>query len=58
MRSHAEHGNEKNDPHETRNLQGEAGLEQVEQEMRDRLLQWLITAGETDQIAPKWLVPR
>ena len=26
--------------------------------MKDRLLKWLVTAGETDQIAPKWLPAR
>ena len=25
--------------------------------MKDRLLKWLITASETDQIAPHWLLP-
>lgn len=48
----------KNDPHETRNLHGQSGFEEIEQQMKDRLLKWLATAGETDQIAPKWLVPK
>ena len=48
----------KNDPNETRNLHNESGYEDVEQQMRDRLLKWLSTAGETDQIAPKWILPQ
>ncbi len=47
-----------NDPGETRNLAGEAEHRDVETGMKDRLLKWLTTAGETDQIAPKWLVPK
>lgn len=47
-----------NDPHETRNLHGEADYEQIEDGLRDRLLKWLTTAGETDQIAPRWLRPQ
>lgn len=47
----------KNDPHELRNLHGDKEFHEVEQEMKDRLLHWLVTAGETDQIAPKWLRP-
>jgi arylsulfatase A-like enzyme len=47
----------KNDPHERRNLHGDPQFEETEREMKDRLLFWLVTAGETDQIAPKWLRP-
>ncbi len=47
-----------NDPHEMKNLHGDPKHTEVEREMKDRLLHWLITAGETDQIAPQWLVPR
>ncbi len=46
-----------NDPHERRNLHGDPKFLKVEQPMKDRLLRWLATAGETDQIAPKWLRP-
>jgi len=46
------------DPHETRNLHGRPEYRRVEQAMKDRLLKWLTTADETDQIAPKWLVPK
>lgn len=45
------------DPGETRNLHGDAGYEKVEAELKERLLHWLTTAGETDQIAPEWLRP-
>ena len=47
----------KNDPHEMRNLHGDQEFLRVEQQMKDRLLHWLVTVGETDQIAPKWLRP-
>ena len=47
----------KNDPHEQHNLHGEARYRDVERELKDRLLHWLVTAGETDQIAPQWMVP-
>jgi len=46
------------DPHERRNLHGEPEYEEVEDRLRDRLLRWLTTAGETDQIAPRWLRPQ
>lgn len=47
----------KNDPQETRNLHGDAKFREVEQAMKNRLLHWLVTASETDQIAPQWLSP-
>ena len=47
----------RNDPDETHNLHGLDEYEEVEQMMKDRLLKWLVTVGETDQIAPKWLLP-
>lgn len=43
-----------NDPGETRNLYRERPA--AMREMKDRLLDWMITADETDQIAPKWLL--
>lgn len=46
-----------NDPHETRNLHDNPQFREVEYAMKDRLLHWLVTAAETDQIAPKWLRP-
>ena len=45
------------DPGETRNRHGQAEFHQVEQALKDRLLKWLVTADETDQIAPRWLLP-
>jgi arylsulfatase A-like enzyme len=44
-----------NDPKETRNLAAEK--RNVAIEMRGRILDWLITSTETDQIAKEWLVP-
>ena len=45
------------DPGETENLTGNPQFAAVQRRMKDRLLHWLITAGETDQIAPRWLRP-
>lgn len=45
------------DPDETRNLAGHPEHADVEREMKDRLLHWMITADAPDQIAPKWLAP-
>lgn len=42
------------DPGERVNLAGRAEAHAVEVEMKDRLLRWLTTASETDQIAPRW----
>lgn len=47
----------RNDPDEYRNLAGDPRHAAVESQMKDRLLHWLTTADEADQIAPKWLVP-
>jgi arylsulfatase len=44
------------DPGEERNLYADAGRQPLVREMKDRLLEWLITSGETDQIAPRWLL--
>lgn len=43
-----------NDPGETRNLYRDRTS--IVREMKDRLLDWMITADEADQIAPKWLL--
>ena len=43
------------DPNERTNLAGHADLHTVEEELRTRLLNWLIDSSETDQIAPRWL---
>jgi len=45
----------KNDPNESTNLHGRDEVELIEQQMKDRLLHWLITADEADQIAPRWM---
>ena len=59
---YAGHGGElydlRNDPGEERNLYSSASHQSVVREMKDRLLDFLITADETDQIAPRWLLPR
>jgi hypothetical protein len=52
------HGGElydlQSDPGEERNLYADAAHQPRVREMRDRLLDFLITSGETDQIAPRW----
>lgn len=45
------------DPSENINLHGLSRHQKIEAEMKDRLLRWLSTADETDQIAPRWLLP-
>ncbi len=45
------------DPRERINLAGRAELHAVEDDLRLRLLNWLINSSETDQIAPRWLLP-
>jgi arylsulfatase A-like enzyme len=45
-----------NDPDEYQNLAGNSDYAKVEQEMKDKLLHWMVTADAPDQIAPKWLV--
>ena len=44
------------DPGEQNNLAGDPEHQDIEQELKERLLNWLITSTETEQIAPKWLV--
>jgi arylsulfatase len=45
------------DPQEMTNLAKDAGYQQQIYEMKDRLLHWLTTSDEPDQIAPRWLPP-
>lgn len=45
-----------NDPHEERNLYDHPEQREVVQEMRQAILDWMITADENDQIAEHWLV--
>jgi 5'(3')-deoxyribonucleotidase len=47
---------QQNDPGEFRNLYADPAHRNIVQELRGRLLDWLITADENDQIAPRWLV--
>lgn len=46
-----------NDPREMKNLADDPAHREVVFGMKDRLLHWLTTADETDQIAPRWLRP-
>ncbi len=45
------------DPDETTNLAGLPQHHETEDTLRTRLLNWLINSQETDQIAPRWLLP-
>jgi len=45
-----------NDPHELENLATDPAYNKVVDEMKQRILNWLITADETDQIAKEWLI--
>jgi arylsulfatase A-like enzyme len=44
------------DPHELHNLAGDPNRRAVESELKGRILDWLINATETDQIAPRWRI--
>ncbi len=46
----------RDDPNEQHNLAGDPAYRKTEAELRDRILHWLVTSVETDQIAEKWLV--
>ncbi len=45
------------DPAEDRNLAQASGYAATVADMKERLLHWLVTASETDQIAPRWVIP-
>jgi arylsulfatase len=45
------------DPLEKSNRAGQAGVKEVEMDLRTRLLNWMITSDEADQIADRWLLP-
>jgi choline-sulfatase len=45
------------DPHERRNLAPDLAHKPIVDDLQRRLLHWLITADEVDQIAPRWLIP-
>ena len=44
-----------NDPSEETDLAESPEHQEIVYEMKDRLLHWLSTADEPDQIAPRWL---
>ena len=46
----------KNDPHEQQNLAGDTAHATMAAELKGRILDWLITSTEVDQIAQRWLV--
>ena len=46
-----------NDPHEQHNLASDPAQKTIVDEMKQRILNWLITADEADQIAPRWVIP-
>jgi len=46
-----------NDSRERQNLAGDPAHKPVLDDLRQRLLNWLITADEVDQIAPRWVIP-
>jgi len=46
-----------NDPLEEHNLAADPDHKPVVDDLKQRLLNWLITADEADQIAPRWLIP-
>jgi arylsulfatase len=54
------HGGElydlREDPGEERNLYADAGHKSTVQDLKAALLDWMITADENDQIAPRWLL--
>jgi choline-sulfatase len=44
------------DPGETRNLYSDPAHASVVRDLQQRILDWMITADETEQIAPRWLI--
>jgi choline-sulfatase len=56
------HGEElydlENDPHEERNLARDPARRETVSELRQAILNWMITADENDQIAERWLLER
>ena len=48
----------RDDPQERHDLASDPGHKPIIDDMQRRLLNWLITADEVDQIAPRWLIPR
>ena len=46
----------KNDPNEKTNLAQDPQYKNIANEMKGHILDWLLTATETEQIAPRWLI--
>ena len=44
------------DPQERHNLAGQPETHATEEDLRTRILNWLIDSAETDEIAPRWLL--
>jgi arylsulfatase len=44
------------DPGETRNLYSDPAHANVVRDLQQQILDWMITADETEQIAPRWLI--
>ncbi len=47
----------RNDPRERQNIAADPARRPVVDKLRQQLLNWLITADEVDQIAPRWVIP-
>ena len=47
-----------NDPHEHRSVAADPAHKPIADDLRKRLLNWLITADEVDQIAPRWVISK
>jgi arylsulfatase A-like enzyme len=47
-----------NDPRERQDLASDPGHKPIVDDLQRRLLHWLTTADEVDQIAPRWLIPQ
>ena len=45
------------DPQEQRNLAASPAHKAIVTDLQQRILNWLITADEVDQIAPRWVIP-
>ena len=45
-----------NDPREERNLAGDPAHRSTVSELRQAILDWMITSDQNDQIAEKWLL--
>ena len=46
-----------NDPDETRNVIASPEHQKQVQELKGAILDWMITADEASQIAPRWRIP-